>query len=218
MLKENCVKKGIDPDCLKVFPFVLDRKFSHKISNLTEVKIRHELGFDQKSKIILIMGGGDGMPHGKRILKNIITKNIDAEIAFVCGRNKKMYLYVTQLKTKYGLHNLKVYGFVNFVHSLINISDVVITKCGASTFMEILLLGKIPLINNYIWEQEKGNMEFICRGKMGILERNTRRIPDVLNRLLTDREYYNSLSNNIEKASIRNGVGPVSEFILNFNQ
>ena len=41
------------------------------------------------------MGGGDGMPHGKRILKNIITKNIDAEIAFVCGRNKKMYLYAS---------------------------------------------------------------------------------------------------------------------------
>ena len=39
---------------------------------------------------------------------------------------------------------------------------------------------KIPVINNYIWEQEKGNMEFVCKREMGILEKNTRRIPDVL--------------------------------------
>jgi UDP-N-acetylglucosamine:LPS N-acetylglucosamine transferase len=92
----------------------------------------------------------------------------------------------------------------------------VITRCGASTFMEILPLGKIPVINNYIWEQEKGNMEFVCQGNMGILEKNTKRIPDVLHKLLTDNELYNSVSNNIRKASIRNGIGQVSDYILNF--
>ena len=122
-----------------------------------------------------------------------------------------------ELKDKYSIKNLKIYGFVDFVHSLINISDVVITKCGASTFMEILLMGKIPVINNYIWEQEKGNMEFVCKREMGILEKNTKRIPDVLHKLLTDTEYSNSIRNNIKMASIQNGVGQVSEYILKFN-
>jgi processive 1,2-diacylglycerol beta-glucosyltransferase/1,2-diacylglycerol 3-beta-galactosyltransferase len=83
--------------------------------------------------------------------------------------------------------------------------------------MEILLLGKVPLINNYIWEQEKGNMEFVCNGRMGILEKRTKRIPDVLNKLLTDGEYYNSLQSNIQSASLSNGVGPVSDYILKLN-
>jgi processive 1,2-diacylglycerol beta-glucosyltransferase/1,2-diacylglycerol 3-beta-galactosyltransferase len=82
--------------------------------------------------------------------------------------------------------------------------------------MEILMMGKIPVINNYIWEQEKGNMEFVCQGKMGILEKNTSVLPDVLHRLLTDNEFYNSISNNIKNASISNGVGQVSEYILKF--
>jgi len=111
---------------------------------------------------------------------------------------------------------LKVYGFVDFVHSLISISDIVITKCGASTSMEILMMGKVPVINKYIWEQEKGNMEYVCEKKMGILEKNTSYIPDVLQRLLNDIEYYNSLCRNIRNASIKNGVGPVSDYILNF--
>jgi processive 1,2-diacylglycerol beta-glucosyltransferase/1,2-diacylglycerol 3-beta-galactosyltransferase len=217
ILKEKCINRGIDKSKLKVFPFVLDSKFSQKTSYSKELLIRNKLGFQSDSKVILIIGGCDGMPHGKKILKSIITKNIDAEIAIVCGNNKKLFNHVSDLKDKNRIKNLKIYGFIDFVHSLISISDVVITKCGASTFMEILLMGKIPLVNNYIWEQEKGNMEFVCKKEMGILEKNTNRIPDVLYKLLTDIEYSNALRNNIKLASISNGVGPVSEYILKFN-
>jgi len=156
------------------------------------------------------------MPHGKKILKNIIARNMDAEVAIVCGNNSKLYNKVLKFKNKYGIDNLKIYGFIDFVHSLVSISDVVITKCGASTSMEILIMGKIPVINNYIWEQEKGNMEFVCQNNMGILEKNTKTLPDILHRLLTDNDYYNSIRNNIKNASISNGVGKVSEYILKF--
>jgi len=52
---------------------------------------------------------------------------------------------------------------------------------------------------------------------MGILEKNTNKLPEVVNHLLTDTDFYNSLRNNIRKASISNGVGQVSEYILKFN-
>jgi processive 1,2-diacylglycerol beta-glucosyltransferase/1,2-diacylglycerol 3-beta-galactosyltransferase len=214
ILKEKCIERGIDKNNLHVFPFVLDSKFSQKVSDFKKIRIRKKLGFEIDSKIILIMGGGEGMPHGKKILKRIIARNMDAEIAIVCGKNKKLYYKALKLKNKYDIDNLKVYGFIDFVHSLVSISDVIITKCGASTSMEILMMGKVPVINNYIWEQEKGNMEFVCQSKMGILEKNTRFLPDVLHRLLTDNEFYNSIRNNIKNAAISNGVGQVSDYIL----
>ena len=214
ILKEKCIERGIDKNNLHVFPFVLDSKFSQKVSDFKKIRIRKKLGFEIDSKIILIMGGGEGMPHGKKILKRIIARNMDAEIAIVCGKNEKLYHKAQKLKNKYDIDNLKVYGFIDFVHSLVSISDVVITKCGASTSMEILMMGKVPVINNYIWEQEKGNMEFVCQSKMGILEKNTRFLPDVLHRLLTDNEFYNSIRNNIKNAAISNGVGQVSDYIL----
>jgi processive 1,2-diacylglycerol beta-glucosyltransferase/1,2-diacylglycerol 3-beta-galactosyltransferase len=216
MLKEKCIEKGINENNLHVFPFVLDGRFSRKVSDFKKIKIRKKLGFEIDSKIILIMGGGEGMPKGKKILKKLVSRNMDAEIAIVCGKNLKLYNKAMKLKNKFGIDNLKVYGFIDFVHSLVSISDIVITKCGASTSMEILMMGKIPVINNYIWEQEKGNMEFVCQGKMGILEKNTSVLPDVFHRLLTDNEFYNSISNNIKNASISNGVGQVSDYILKF--
>jgi 1,2-diacylglycerol 3-beta-galactosyltransferase len=218
LLRDFCIDSGIKPDNVNVFPFVIDGKYSRRISESRKLRIRSSLGFRTDSKIVLIMGGGEGMPKGKKILKKLISSNMDAEIAIVCGKNKKQYRQALAIKDKKGLSNLKVFGFVDYVHSLINISDVVITKCGASTFMEILVSGKIPVINNYIWEQEKGNMEYICNSEMGILERKTGFLPDVLTKLLTDSTYYNSLRRNIKNASLRNGVGEVSDYILNFNE
>jgi len=215
-LKNKCVERGINKDNLQVFPFVLDSKFSTNVSDFDKLRIRMHLGFEFNSKIILIIGGGEGMPRGNKILKTIIAKNMDAEIAIVCGKNLKLYTQAMKLKTQLGLVNLKVYGFVDFVHSLISISDVVITKCGASTFMEILMMGKVPVINNYIWEQEKGNMEFVCNREMGILEKSTKRLPEVLHKLITDNDFYNTLCNNIKNGTFSNGVGPVSDYILNF--
>lgn len=216
ILKEKCIARGIDRNNLHVFPFVLDSKFSQKVSDIRKIRIRKNLGFEIDSRIILIIGGGEGMPHGKKILMKIIARNMDAEIAIVCGNNSKLYDKATKLKDKFSIDNLKIYGFIDFVHSLVSISDVVITKCGASTSMEILMMGKVPVIHNYIWEQEKGNMEFVCQNKLGILEKSTRFLPDILHRLLSDNEYYNSISDNIKKASISNGVGKVSDYILKF--
>ena len=216
ILKEKCCKAGIPENRLKVFPFVLDKKFSMRLGNRKQVQIRRELGFSDNSRIILILGGGEGMPKGKKILKKIIRKNMEAEIAIVCGRNRKLYSDAVKIREKYGTGILKVFGFIDFIHPLISISDVVVTKCGASTSMEILLAGKIPVINNYIWEQEKGNMEFVCNRKMGILEKKTACLPDVLNRLLGDSDLYDSLATNIRMASLSNGVGQVSDYIMNF--
>ena len=215
-LKEKCIDKGIAETTIRVFPFVLDSRFSQEVSEKRKSKIRAQLGFKPDSRIILIMGGGEGMPKGKKILKKIVKKNMDAEIAIVCGKNVKLYENAIKIRDKYMTDNLKIYGFIDFVHSLLSISDIVITKCGASTAMEILLMGKVPVINNYIWEQEKGNMEYVCNSKMGILEKDTNHLPAVLNTLLTDNELYNSLTSNIKNASIRNGVGQVSDYIFNF--
>jgi processive 1,2-diacylglycerol beta-glucosyltransferase/1,2-diacylglycerol 3-beta-galactosyltransferase len=215
-LKETCIQKGIKPDKIRAFPFILNRKFEQKGDDDQKQAIRLRYGFRADSRVILLMGGGDGIPKGKKILKSIIKSNPDYELAVVCGKNNKLEAKSKKLVEKYGKTNIKVYGYIDFIHELISISDAVITKCGASSCMEILYLGKIPIINNYIWEQEKGNMEFIARGRMGIVERRILYLPEAIKRLFSDSNYYNQLSGNIKNASIRNGTSMVSDYILKF--
>jgi processive 1,2-diacylglycerol beta-glucosyltransferase/1,2-diacylglycerol 3-beta-galactosyltransferase len=217
ILKEKCLRMGIDSSNIQVFPFVLDPKFSTSSDNLMKLEVRKKLGFREDSRIILMIGGGDGMPRGKRIFRNIISSGIDAEIAVVCGRDKNLYDQLNGMKEKYNLNNTRIYGFIDFVHSLIQISDVVITKAGPSTCMEILLAGKVPVITSFIWEQEKGNKEFICKNGMGVFKKDPGQIPGIVNKLLKDDNFYRSLTNNIRNNRIKNGVGQVSDYLMNFN-
>ncbi len=106
--------------------------------------------------------------------------------------------------------SLKIHGYIEFVYELINISDVVITKCGASTFMEIIISGKIPVITSYIWEQEKGNKDFVVRNEMGVYVKKIRDLHKVLDNVLSKKEVY---ERNIENAGIRNGAEEVADFL-----
>lgn len=212
-LKKRCLKKGIAEKYINVFPFILDEKFSIPPSEneILDYKIKH--GF-KKENILLIMGGGDGIPHGEKILQYILPISKDFEIAFVCGKNKKLYNYAKQLKEKGKHDNLKVYGYVDFVYELLSISDIVITKCGASTFMEILMMKKVPIVNSYIWEQEKGNVDFLLNNKLGIYENRIYKLPEIVQELFSDKNKLNEYKSNIENYNFENGTAKVAEFIL----
>ena len=120
------------------------------------------------------------------------------------------------MKEKYKLENLKIFGFIDFVHDLLSISDIVITKCGASTFMEILLSKKIPIVNSYIWEQEKGNVDFLVDNGMGIFEKRISKLPFIINNLFSEKIELMKYKNNIEKGNLKNGTAEVANHIISF--
>ena len=212
-LKEHAIQKGIQPGVISVFPFILDEKYTRPLNPLLSHSIKRNLGFDTCKKLVLILGGGDGIPKGKKILKNFLKSKPGIQVAIVCGNNHNLYKKAWELKSKHNFSNLKIFGYVDFVYELINISDVVVTKCGASTFMEILISGKIPVISNYIWEQEKGNMEFIRDNRLGLYEKSTSLLPVKVNEIIYNPDIAEIYKTNIQQKSLENGTPSVSEFI-----
>ncbi|MFZ1979294.1 MAG: glycosyltransferase [Bacteroidota bacterium] len=211
-LKEDCIKnRKIPASKLRVFPFILDKQFSTPLSSAGITKVKQKFGFASEKKVILIIGGGDGIPHGKSILRHLLHASLDVEIAIVCGKNKKLYAGALELQKHH--KSLKVFAFVDFVYELLNASDIVITKCGASTIMEILIMQKIPIINNYLWEQELGNMEFVRDNELGIFERNITKLPSIIQELVSVKERYQRYIKNIEKINVRSGTEEVGEFL-----
>jgi processive 1,2-diacylglycerol beta-glucosyltransferase/1,2-diacylglycerol 3-beta-galactosyltransferase len=164
--------------------------------------------------MLLILGGGDGIPKGEKILEELLKSNIKSEIGIVCGKNEVLQKGAENLKQSYKAEHLTIYGYVDFIYELINISDVVLTKCGASTIMEILNLKKVPVVNDYIWEQEQGNVDYLIEKKLGIYEPKIKRLPETIKNLLEDKELYSSYKENIIKEKIENGVAKVSTYIL----
>lgn len=212
-LKKHCLRIGIPEKNLKVLPFVIDQKYSKLADEKNKEALRATFGFTNK-KIVLILGGGDGMPGGEKIVRSLLKLNGKIEIAFVAGKNKEMFNNISLMKKKNSIERLKLFGFVDHIYELISVSDIIITKCGASTLMEILLSQKVPVVNRYLWEQEKGNVDFLLRHKMGIYERRIEKLAEEVERLIDEKDYYTKYVNNIVKQDITNGVDKVAEYIL----
>ncbi len=212
-VKQYAITQKIKPDSINVFSFILSERFSSAFDISQIDNVKQTYGINNKLKTVLILGGGDGIPRGRAILKRLLNANLDVNIIIVCGKNKSLFKYAEKLKTSKNIKNLSVYGYVNFVYELLNISDVVISKCGASTFYEILLSKKVPIITDYIWEQEKGNVDFLIENEMGIYQRNLSKLPDIVKKLTQDENYYNNLVSNIKNANLKNGLSEFANFI-----
>ncbi len=211
-MKKYCLGRGCSLDRIRVFPFIIDQKFTSTLSDEKIGAVRSTYGIDPKKKLVLIIGGGDGIPHGKLILENLLSASLPVQLAIVCGKNEHLYSDAMAFKKNYP--DLIVFGFVDVVYELLNAADIVITKCGASTIMEILILKKIPVIIDYLWEQELGNMEFVRDNHLGIFERNIAKLPGIIRELISNRVYYETFKQNIEKMNLKNGTNDVGEFLL----
>ncbi len=211
-LKQHCLKLGFPENRIQVFPFILAEKFSSPLSTPEVVETKRRLGFSVEQKLVLVLGGGDGIPRGEAILSHLLPAVTNAEIAIVCGKNQSLKHAAEHFRQN-GNPHLKVLGYVDYIYDLINCADVVVTKCGASTFMEILMLKKIPVVTDFIWEQEKGNVEFIEDNQLGFYEHNLNKLPLLVNRLLTDERFYQQYTTNIANAGLRNGTAEVAEWI-----
>ncbi|QOJ28026.1 MAG: hypothetical protein HRU80_03715 [Ignavibacteriales bacterium] len=215
-LRAKCIAMGIPENRVSAFPFILDQKFSTPVPKEEIPALKQKHGFSPDEKLLLLLGGGDGLANAYPILSKLYATGFSRPVAVVCGRNQGLKAKLERMKAEKGLTNLHIFGYVDFVYDLINISDVVITKCGASTFMEILHTQKVPIVVDYLWEQEKGNVEYIVNNNMGLYEKNTSKIPALVHRLFDDEEWYQSFIRNIRQAQLENGTSAVSEYIANF--
>ena len=82
--------------------------------------------------------------------------------------------------------------------------------------MEILFCKKVPVVVSYIWEQEKGNVDFLTENKLGVYEKRTDKLPETIGGILSNSEKYSEIKRNISNSNFENGVRKVSKFIIDF--
>ena len=210
--KDVLLQRKIAPTHIYIAPVILKDQFSHPMLPADIAAKKHHLWFDIHKKIIFIMWAGDGIPKWEKILQELIDTKIDAQIMLVCGRNKNLYHHANNIAHANPTSTIKIFWFVDFMYDLINIADIIITKGWPATLMEILMMNKIPVINSYIREQEKGNMEFVVQNKVGIYEPNIQKMVAIVHTMLSsDLSLYHQ---NIQKLHLRNGTQEVAEYLL----
>ena len=210
--RDHAIDWWISPKNIRQFPTIVDEKYSKKISAQEVLVKKKQYHMNPNLKTTLLLGWGDGMPNGEKIVEDLLALPGEREIVVVCGKNNLLYEEINYIKKTHPEKHIHVYGFIDFVYDMISVADVIITKWWPATLMEILLLGKIPVINSYLWWQEKGNVKFVVNNGIWIYEKNREEMIKNVQKILNweQKEYLDRLN----KLALRNGVAEFSEWLL----
>jgi processive 1,2-diacylglycerol beta-glucosyltransferase/1,2-diacylglycerol 3-beta-galactosyltransferase len=203
---------------IKILPPVLNRKYNKNLDHDRILELKAEYGFTPGKKLILITSGGEGIARGIDYVKAIRKREVDVEIAFVCGKNRELKRAAERVAARFPGHVTRVYGFVDFMYELMNMADLVITKAGPATVLEALILGKPLIVTKYIYGQERGNMEYVVQNRLGYYLPRPDAVGERVKWLIDNPEKLTEITRHVLSSPIRNGTDQIADYIMTFDK
>ena len=178
---------------------------------------KEDYGLDKNKKLVLIVMGSLG---SKTVNDKIVSfldsfKNKDYQVLFVTGNS-----YYEKVKKLRVPSNVKIEPFIYEMPSLMKVTDLIITRAGASTMSEILVLN-VPSIfipspyvtNNH---QYKNAMDLVNKNAGLILEEKDLTKDNLINlidKTLSNKEQYNTIKNNLKELGIKDSSSRIYQVL-----
>ncbi|WP_129599651.1 MGDG synthase family glycosyltransferase [Anaerophilus nitritogenes] len=162
---------------------------------------------------VLMMGGGLGLGMSETI-HDLLSYPLDLQILVVTGKNQELYDHVQNLH----IPHIKVFGFIDNIHELMSVSDVIITKPGGITVTECLIKELPIVITSKLPGQEERNTEFILNNGIGMIATNSNTLISCLSLLKEDKNKYNIYKENMKKIKKSHAAKDISNFLLTLNK
>jgi 1,2-diacylglycerol 3-beta-galactosyltransferase len=125
---------------------------------------RQQLGLDDKTPVVLLMGGGDGLGLLGITGREIAFSGLPLQLVVVCGRNQAVKRDLEFINPRMPM---KVLGFVNNIPELMGAADVLVTKAGPGTIAEAFIAGLPILLYDRVPGQEEGNVDYVVNRGAG---------------------------------------------------
>ena len=154
---------GIDPDRMEIVGQPIADKFRRPTAS--KVELREMLGWPQDKKVVLIIGGGDGMGPVEETVRAVDEAGLDIVLAVIAGRNEALRnsLENADLKTP-----AFIYGFVENMPDLMNAADILLSKAGPGTISEAFIAGLPIILYSKMPGQENGNVDYVLNENAGV--------------------------------------------------
>lgn len=178
---------------------------------------KKELGLTPGKKLVLFVMGSQGASTMNNFLVNTMNKfeQKDYEVLFVTGKN--LYDEVKEFDFP---KNIKVFPYINNLTRVMKITDVIISRAGASTLSEIIAL-KVPSIlipspyvtNNH---QYKNALDLKEKDACILIEEKDLKADSLIKEiddLLENEEIIIKMKDNLEKMSIKNSATKIYDVI-----
>ncbi|HEX7542134.1 MAG TPA: glycosyltransferase [Anaerolineales bacterium] len=127
--------------------------------------LRKHFGWPKGKKIILLVGGGEGMGPLAETARAIDESGLDVCLVIVAGRNSKLE---AELKEQTWQNPAFIYGFIHDMSDFMRAADIIVTKAGPGTIAEALIAELPIILYAKLPGQEDGNVDFVISEGVGV--------------------------------------------------
>ena len=174
--KKILIRKGVAPDCVAVTGIPLDKKFTVPLDRRA---VMAKWRLDPERFTALVVTGGVGIGPIEEVVRQLKD---ETQLLVVCGTNERL-----RRKLAAEDHpNVRVFGFVDFMHELMSAADVIVTKAGGLTVTESLTKHLCCVFFYIIPGQEERNAKTITQHEAGFFEHTARRVARRIRQLKAD--------------------------------
>ncbi|MDF2572855.1 MAG: ugtP 1 [Sporomusa sp.] len=156
-MSEYLVQYGVSPAAVAITGIPVNDSFSQPND---KGLVLDKLGLTQDRKTILVMGGGAGILPIDEILKLCNEIDRPLQLVAVAGKNRQLHQKLVQLEPVIR-HPVKILSYVDNVHELMSIADLLISKPGGMSASEALAMGLPLIIYHPIPGQEEANTRYL---------------------------------------------------------
>lgn len=175
-------KKGVNSAKIKDLGIPFDPKFNEAVDR---PKLMQKLKLNPRLKTILIMGGGQGLGPIKTMVKSLEKVEKPLQEIIITGTNKKLYRSLKKKIKKYK-NRIILFGYIDNIHELMSVADIIITKPGGVTTAEALSKGLPIVIVKPIPGQEANNTDYLISQGAAIRTDQPRDLNVIIEELLAD--------------------------------
>ncbi|WP_129600941.1 MGDG synthase family glycosyltransferase [Anaerophilus nitritogenes] len=207
-IKNKLIGKGVSGKRIAVTGIPIRVQFERQKNDLKKLKkIKKSDGFT-----ILIMGGGMGLLPKEREFYIWLDELKEVKTTILTGNNKEIY---NRLKKDENLRNLTILEYTENVSSLMNKSDLLITKAGGVTLFEGIKSHLPIVVFKPSLGQEIENAKFITQKNIGTIVNNFEELKIEIQKILNDTRYRKELHKNIVTVSKKINMDLLVQSILN---
>jgi processive 1,2-diacylglycerol beta-glucosyltransferase len=158
-VKQKIMASGVPCDKVYVSGIPIRKAFETEQS---KSQLLRKYNLNPQAKRLLIMAGAQGVVKNIKWIAAQLLEQSDIELVIVCGKNEQLYNQLHKLQLRY--HNqLKLFGYMEDVHELYELADIMITKPGGITLSETIATKLPTILYRPVPGQEKENSLYFCK-------------------------------------------------------
>lgn len=167
-------KMGVEGSKVNTFGFPVKQNFYKK---WRVSKARKDFNIPEKHKVVVYFPGAMGVGKVEEKVLAIDNRLTETTIFVVCGRNKRL---ISDIKKREFKNNVIPLGFVENMAELLAASDLVVSKAGGISVMEIITMKKPIVITEINPGQEEPNARFIESMGFGFVEKKPEKMAETV--------------------------------------